>query len=379
MPVNPLSGDAPDKPLFTPGPLTTSRTVKEAMLHDVGSRDDVFIQTTKAIRNQLLEIGQVPNHGYEAILLQGSGTFGLEAVLASTTPPNGKWLIVINGAYGKRLQQIAQVLKLESVPLIFPENGPPEVAEVEAILQEDSTITHVAVVHCETTTGIINPVNTIGQAAKAAGKIFFVDAMSSFGAIPLHLADLQIDYLVSSANKCIQGVPGFCFILARREALLATKGYARSVSLDLLAQWQGLETNGQFRFTPPTHTLLAFQQALIELQVEGGVTGRATRYRHNYKTLIAGMRHLGFKTYLPPEHQSYIITAFYNPTHPNFDFAQFYQRLNKKGFVIYPGKVSDAACFRIGTIGHIFEDDIQNLLVTIQNTLSEMNVTLSTS
>ncbi len=365
-----------DKILYTPGPLTTSRTVKQAMLRDIGSRDFEFIQLVKNIRQQLLEVGQVAGQGYEAIIMQGSGTFGIEAVLSSVTPPDGKWLVIINGAYGHRIDHIANVLKIETIPLVYDEDRTPNLKEIEDALTVDKSITNVAVVHCETTTGLINPIKEIGGIVKEFGKRYFVDAMSSFGAIPLNIADCEIDYLVSSANKCIEGVPGFSFAIARREALLETEGYARSVSLDLLAQLKGLETNGQFRFTPPTHTLLAFGQALTELKQEGGVAGRAARYKHNYETLIAGMRQMGFTEYLEPEDQGYIITSFRYPTHPNFDFNEFYERLNNKDFVIYPGKVSNADCFRIGNIGRIFESDVQGLLAAIRETLIEMGIEL---
>jgi 2-aminoethylphosphonate-pyruvate transaminase len=236
-------------------------------------------------------------------------------------------------------------------------------------------------VHCETTTGLLNPIQEIGTVAAAYDKVFMVDAMSSFGAVPIPVADWGVHYLVSSANKCIEGVPGFSFVLARRDLLeqimrsTQSAGYARSLSLNLLAQWRGLEADGQFRFTPPTHAILAFRQALTELGAEGGVAGRAARYRHNYEILITGMRELGFIAYLRPEDQGYIITSFRYPDHPNFDFNRFYETLNNKGFVIYPGKVSDAACFRIGTIGRIHAADVQALLTAIQETLIEMGVT----
>lgn len=365
-----------DKTLFTPGPLTTSRTVKQAMLRDLGSRDFEFIQTVRDIRRQLLELAEVADQGYEAIIMQGSGTFGIEAVLSSVTPPAGKWLVIINGAYGRRIDHIANVLKIETTPLSYAEDRKPDLQEIEAALAADPAITHVAVVHCETTTGIINPVEEIGAIVKRFGRRYFVDAMSSFGALPLDVGKSEIDYLVSSANKCIEGAPGFSFALARREALLATEGYARSVSLDLLAQWQGLEANGQFRFTPPTHALLAFAQALQELKAEGGVPGRAARYRRNYETLIAGMRQMGFEEYLRPEDQGYIITSFHYPAHPNFDFNRFYEALNQKDFVIYPGKVSNADCFRIGHIGRIFEADVHSLLAAIRETLAELEIEL---
>ncbi len=365
-----------DKVLFTPGPLTTSQTVKQAMLRDLGSRDSEFIQLIQRIRRELLTLAGVIDQGYEAIIMQGSGTFGIEAVISSVTPPHGKWLVIINGAYGQRIAHIADVLKIETVRLTYPEDRPPVLAEIEAALQSDNSITHVAVVHCETTTGIINPIEKIGTVVKKYGPSYFVDAMSSFGAVPLNVADSRIDYLVSSANKCIEGVPGFSFVLARREALLATAGFARSVSLDLLAQLKGLEANGQFRFTPPTYALLAFAQALQELQQEGGIMGRAARYRANYETLVSGMRALGFAEYLQPEDQGYIITSFHYPPHPNFDFNRFYELLNQQGFVIYPGKVSNADCFRIGHVGRIFETDVRQLLAAIKDTLSAMDIDL---
>lgn len=365
---------AGDKPLFTPGPLTTSRTVKQAMLRDLGSRDYEFIELVRWIRGRLLELGGVASGAYEAVLMQGSGTFGIEAVLSTVTPPDGKWLILVNGAYGRRMAHIAEVLGIQTQVLTYPENTTPAPADAASALAADPRIRHVGVVHCETSTGIVADVAALGQVVHQAGRRFFVDAMSSFGAIPVNLAECHIDFLVSSANKCIEGVPGFSFVLARREALLEAEGYARSVSLDLLAQWRGLESNGQFRFTPPTHALLAFAQALQELDAEGGVPGRAARYRRNRDVLVAGMRRLGFQEYLAPEDQSYIITSFRYPEHPNFDFETFYRRLNDKGFVIYPGKVSDADCFRIGSIGRLFEADMHNLLRAIEETLAEMGV-----
>jgi 2-aminoethylphosphonate-pyruvate transaminase len=365
-----------DKILFTPGPLTTSRSVKQAMLKDLGSRDFAFIETIKELRNELLRLGQVEGEGYEAIPMQGSGTFGLESVLASAIPPNGKLLVVINGAYGKRIAQMAKVLKIDTSVLEYPEDQAPVVEEVAKAIDDDPAITHVEMVSCETTTGIFNPVEEVGQVCKDRGKVYYVDAMSSFGAVPLDIAKANIDYLVSSANKCIESVPGFSFVIAKKETLLKTEGWARSMSLDLLAQWKGLEANGQFRFTPPTHTILAFRQALKELEEEGGVEGRSARYSKNYETLVAGMREMGFVEYLKPEVQGYIITSFRFPNHPNFDFNRFYELLNEKDQVIYPGKVSNADCFRIGNIGRIFEADVKTLLASIQTTMKEMNIEL---
>jgi len=252
----------------------------------------------------------------------------------------------------------------------------PDLGLLEKTIASDPAITHVAVVHCETTTGIMNPIEAIGEIVARAGKVYFVDAMSSFGAVPVDVAKCHIDYLVSSANKCIEGVPGFGFVIAKRETLLKTKGYARSLSLDLLSQWQGLEANGQFRFTPPTHVLLAFYQALLELEAEGGPEARGARYKANYDRLVLGMRLLGFTEYLAEDLQGYIITSFRYPEHPRFDFEKFYSRLNDKGFVIYPGKVSNADCFRIGTVGRIFPADIAALLAAVLQTLEEMGIEL---
>ena len=364
-----------DPLLFTPGPLTTSRTVKEAMLRDVGSRDAAFISIVASIRERLLSLASVSQAaGYEAVLMQGSGTFGIEGVITSAVPPDGKLLVLANGAYGERIARIAEVARIEHAVLRSPEDVPVAHDRAEAALAADPAITHVAVVHCETTTGLLNPIEEIGAIVKATDRTYIVDAMSSFGAVPIEMTATGIDFLVSSANKCIEGVPGFSFVIANRDALLACEGQARTVSLDLHAQWYGLDKDGQFRFTPPTHAILAFQQALAELEAEGGVRGRAARYAANHRVLLDGMQAMGFRPYLALERQSYIITAFHYPVHPNFSFAEFYDRLSHAGFVIYPGKVSRAECFRIGTIGRIFESDVQQLLTAIRTVLDEMGV-----
>lgn len=360
--------------LFTPGPLTTSPTVKQSMLRDLGSRDKEFLSVVSHIRRRLLELGHVADGSYEAVLIQGSGTFAVEAVLSTVIPRRGKLLVAINGAYGYRMAKIAKVLGISCETMVFDEATPVLTERVRAALAQDSAITHVGTIHCETSTGILNPVSELGHAVSQLGRTLIVDAMSSFGGIPLDLAGDKIDFLISSANKCIQGVPGFAFVLARRDLLEAAEGCARSVSLDLLAQWKGFQNDGQFRFTPPTHALLAFQQALAELEEEGGVEGRARRYSANRRALMVGMTALGFDAYLASGHQSHIITTFRFPTHPRFDFSAFYDRLSELGFVIYPGKVSHADCFRIGTIGHIFPEDIHALVAAISRVLAEMQV-----
>ncbi len=368
-----------DKLLFTPGPLTTSLTVKQAMLRDLGSRDIEFINAVKQVRQALLKMGEVSQaQGYEAIIMQGSGTFGVEAVISSALPKaSGHLLVIINGAYGDRIAKMADVHGITKTVLKYAEDQYPSLTDIEETLTQNPAITHVVVVHCETTSGIFNPIKEIGTVVKKRGKTYIVDAMSSFGAVPTDIADNQIDFLISSSNKCIEGVPGFSFTIAQRDTLAACKGNARSLSLDLYAQWEGLEQNGQFRFTPPTHAILAFWQAVQEHQAEGGVTGRSARYQNNYNTLVEGMRQLGFKEYLPKEKQGYIISSFLYPQHPNFDFKRFYELLNEKDFVIYPGKLSQVDCFRIGNIGRITADDIRGLLAAIEETLREMAVTLA--
>jgi len=370
------SSSAKDKLLFTPGPLTTSLTVKQAMLRDLGSRDFEFMQAVSDVRSRLVALSGGSDSDYTAILMQGSGTFGIESVIGSTIPPDGKLLVLVNGAYGRRIAQIAAMLKIDHTVLNFPENEIVTSAAVEAALAADPNITDVAVIHCETTTGIMNPVQEIGEVVKKFDCCYLVDAMSSFGAVPLDIVAANIDFLVSSANKCIEGVPGFSFVIARRLTLAASRGFARSLSLDLFAQWEGLESNGQFRFTPPTHAILAYYQALLELEAEGGIAGRAERYYSNYETCLEGMQALGFKTYLDPKNRGYIITSFLYPENERFDFLEFYELLNQKGFVIYPGKLSKVDCFRIGHVGRIFPDDVRGLLQAVRESLVELGISL---
>jgi 2-aminoethylphosphonate-pyruvate transaminase len=362
-----------DKPLFTPGPLTTSAAVKRAMLRDLGSRDGEFMGVVRAVRHGLLAVAGVSQEdGYEAVPIQGSGTFGIEAVLTCAAPSGGKWLVVSNGAYGERMARICQVHRIDHAVLRCPEDARPDSAALDRALAADPAVTGVAAVHCETTTGILNPAEEMGRVTKAHGKTYALDSMSAFGGVEFDLPASGADFLVSSSNKCVEGVPGLSFCLCRRDALLATAGGARTLSLDLFDQWRALEQTGQFRFTPPTHVVLALARALEELAAEGGVPGRAARYRANQAALLAGMRALGFVEYLPPRLQSPIITSFRYPADPRFDFATFSGRLNDLGFVIYPGKVSGADCFRIGTIGRIFPDDVGALVRAVETCCREL-------
>jgi 2-aminoethylphosphonate-pyruvate transaminase len=364
---------ARDKLLFTPGPLTTSLSVKQAMLHDAGSWHFEFNDLVAGMREGLLELAGVSRAGgWEAVLLQGSGTYGVEAVFQTCVPPQGKVAVMTNGAYGERMIRMLQQAGIYHAVLRTAEDTPVSPEALENLLRLDGGITHVAAVHCETTTGILNPIEAIGQIARSHKKLYVVDAMSSFAGMPIDFERCGIDFLISSPNKCLEGVPGFSFVLCRREALFACEGYARSLSLDLLAQLKGFETNGQFRYTPPTHSLLALGQAIKEIKLEGGIEARAARYRQNHGILLEGLSGLGIQPYLKREVQSHIITAFTYPRTPSFSFSAFYRGLSERGFLIYPGKLTQVDTFRIGTIGRLFPSDVQQLVLAIGHALLEM-------
>lgn len=362
--------------LLTPGPLTTSPETKAAMLRDWGSWDDDFNQVTADIRRQLLAMAEAPNDEYACVPMQGSGTFAVESALACATEPDGKVLVLMNGAYGKRAAQLLNMMGRHYVTLDKGDYLPPQPNEVAALLQQDPAITAVFLVHCETSSGILNPLEAIAEVVQAHGKVFIVDAMSSFGGIPISLTKTPIDVLISSANKCIEGVPGFGFVILRQALLEAGKERAHSLSLDLYAQWEYMERTGQWRFTPPTHTVVAFQAALAQHREEGGVPGRCARYTRNRNALVNGMRALGFRTLLEDEWLSPIITTFLSPTDPAFEFNAFYAALKARGFLIYPGKLTEVESFRIGCIGQLGTTVIAELLSAIQAALADMEVSL---
>ncbi|XP_063879156.1 2-aminoethylphosphonate--pyruvate transaminase-like [Scylla paramamosain] len=365
------------KKLFTPGPLCCSTEVKAAMMQDLGSRDKDFIDCVKEIRTSLLEIAKVSEDDYTAVPLQGSGSYCVEAVLQTTSPREGaRVLVLANGAYGNRMVKMCKYAGIETRHETHAEDVPISVHEVKRLLEKDAAWTTVAIVHCETSSGVINPVEEVGLLVHryCPGAVFFVDAMSSFGAVPLDLTAARIDYLVSSTNKCLEGVPGFSYAICRKQHLLSCKANCRVMSLDLVEQHLSLESNGQFRFTPPTHTFLAFRTAIREYRKEGGLQGRAARYCENQRLLLEGMGRLGYRRLVQPQHASYIITAFLYPTHPNFDFKIFYTKLAEKGKVIYPGKVTRADCFRVGNIGHLFPADMTELLHCVEEVMREMGL-----
>ena len=347
--------------LLTPGPLTTTESVKQEMLFDHCTWDDDYKQITQKIRKELLSLAHVEESEYTVILMQGSGTFGVESVLSSVVGTGDKLLIAANGAYGERMADIAEHNRISYDIYNEAYNKVPDAEIIRERLEKDSAITHVSMVHSETTSGILNDIKAVGEVVHKSGKVFIVDAMSSFGGVDIPMKDWGIDFLISSANKCIQGVPGFSFIIARKDLLLASKGKARSLSLDLYDQWVTMEKDGKWRFTSPTHVVLAFAKAMEELQQEGGIAARSKRYTDNNKLLIARMKELGYDTYIDATHQGPIITTFLFPENANYTFSEMYEYIKERGYAIYPGKVTEAETFRVGNIGEIYSEDIEKL------------------
>lgn len=347
--------------LLTPGPLTTTETVKNVMMFDHCTWDDDYKKITQEIREKLLQLAHVQESDYTTVLMQGSGTFGVESVLSSIVPDNGKVLLLSNGAYGERAAKICQYHKIPCMHITQSYNQTPDRKNAGKLLEEHPEITHVMMIHSETTSGILNDIKSIGELAHNYGKVFVVDAMSSFAGVDIPVKDWHIDFLVSSANKCIQGVPGFSFIIANRELLKKSQGCARSLSLDLYDQWQCMEKDGKWRYTSPTHVVLAFRQALKELELEGGIAARHEHYQKNMDTLVENFEALGFKLYVDRAWQGPIIATFLYPQGKHFDFADMYAYIKERGYAIYPGKLTDADTFRIGVIGEIYQEDILKL------------------
>lgn len=360
-----------DYKLLTPGPLSTTDTVKEEMLTDSCTWDDDYKETTQNIREELLAIAGTDSKEYTTILMQGSGTFGVEAALTSLVPPaDSKLLIITNGKYGERIVEIADRANRKHVVYSTQYDEPPKLSELEELLSQDKDITHVVMVHCETTSGILNPLEEVGALVKQYNKVFIVDAMSSFGGIPINFE--TIDILISSANKCIQGVPGFSFVIAKRQLIEQAEGNASTISLDLYEQYVSM-SDGKWRYTSPTHVVLAFKQALEELKIEGGVSARNKRYVENQEVLSQGMKKLGFTPYIDRDLQSPIITTFLYPEHQDINFRSMYDYLKNRGFVIYPGKLTEVETFRIGNIGDITQGDMKEVVSVMEDYQSEIN------
>ena len=374
MTSKPAASETGDPLLLTPGPLTTSASVKQAMVHDWGSRDQGFIAINKMVLTKIVELAGAEGT-HVTVPVQGSGTFAVEAMITSFVPRTGKLLVVINGAYGQRAKKIAEIAGRAVATYETPEDTPPDLARLEAMLVADSAITHVFAVHCETTSGILNPIVEIAALVKKQGRRLLVDSMSAFGAIEIDARTVHYDALAASSNKCLEGVPGLGFVVCRNTALAECKGNATTLVLDLFDQAEGFAKTGQYRFTPPIHVIVALGKAIEEHAEEGGVEGRGKRYRENARVLIDGMRAMGFRTLLPNALQAPIIITFHMPTDPKFVFQRFYDGLKDRGYVIYPGKLTVADSFRMGCIGRLHPDHMRGALAAVREVLDEMRVT----
>jgi len=356
--------------LLTPGPLSTSPAVRASMVRDWCTWDDEYNAITREIRSRLETLADSENR-YAAVPLQGSGTFAVEAMIGGAVPRDGKILVLSNGAYGDRAARIAKTLGIPTVVHQTGELAPSDPSAVDEILEQDSGITHVLVVHVETTTGIVNPIEVVAAVARSRGRAVLVDAMSSFGGVPFDAGAMELEAFATSANKCLQGVPGIGLVFVDKKCLPAWEGRARSLSLDVFDQWREMENNqGKWRFTSPTHVVRAFLQALRELQDEGGIAKRNQRLRENQLRLVAGFRKLGFQTVLPDILHSPVITSFLSGTVAGFSFPEFYKSLKAEGFVLYPGKIGNLDSFRVGSIGHVFPTDMDRLVEAARRILS---------
>ncbi|MFM0238581.1 2-aminoethylphosphonate--pyruvate transaminase [Paraburkholderia phytofirmans] len=360
--------------LLTPGPLTTAFSTKEAMLRDWGSWDGDFRAMTALLRSSLLEIAGDTAGDYDCVPLQGSGSYCVEAMLGSLIPRDGHALVLANGAYGKRIATTLGYLGRAYTLLDKGDYLPPRGAEIEHMLDADPRITHVVAVHCETSSGILNPLEEIAAATAKKSRKLLIDSMSAFGAVPLDVREIACEAFVSSANKCIEGVPGFGFVIARKSALQEAKGRSHSLALDVHDQWDVMNRTGQWRFTPPTHTVAAFIEALRLHKLEGGQAGRLARYANNRDVLVAGMHELGFEPLLNARWRSPIIVTFFAPAHPSFSFEQFYELMKQQGFIIYPGKLTVVDSFRIGCIGQVDEHVMRRVVAACGNALRTMGV-----
>ncbi|HAO34064.1 MAG TPA: 2-aminoethylphosphonate--pyruvate transaminase [Candidatus Competibacteraceae bacterium] len=343
------------------------------MLRDWGSWDEDFNGLTASVCRRLLEAAHA-TETHVCVPLQGSGTYAVEAALATLLPWDSKTLVLTNGAYGQRMIRILKYLGRDLTALDMGDYFPPSPSQVDAMLADDPAISHVAVVHCETSSGILNPLEAIAEVVHRWDRRLFVDAMSSFGALPIDARALPFDGLASSANKCFEGVPGFSFALLRRDVLKDCADNAHSLSLDLYDQWDYMNRTGQWRFTPPTQVVAAFASALDQHGAEGGVAGRLARYTRNKAVLVEGMRAMGFHTLLDDRWLSPIIVTFHAPGHSNFNFKDFYQSIKRRGFIIYPGKLTQVESFRIGCIGQLFEEQMRGALAAVRAALDEMAI-----
>ena len=362
-----------DPILLTPGPLTTSLATKTAMLHDWGSWDASFNAITAEVRKQLLDIANA-HESHVCVPMQGSGTFSIEAAVNTLLPRNGHMLVLINGAYGKRMAKLVEMMGRKVSVFETPEDVPTTAADVDRLLSSDHSITHVGLIHCETSTGILNPLREIADVVARHQRSLIIDAMSSFGALAIDAADVPFDALIAASGKCIEGPPGMGFVLVRKSVLEKAAGNSTSLSLDLHDQWTYMEKTTQWRFTPPTHIVAAFHQALKQFVAEGGQPARLARYQKNYEALMTGMNELGLKPFLNPKIQAPIIVTILAPDHGNYEFKRFYNQVRDKGFVLYPGKLTQAETFRVGCIGAIGADEMRQAVHAIADALQGMGI-----
>jgi len=359
--------------LLTPGPLTTSDKTRAAMLRDWGSWDSDFNQITARIRQQVLRIV----HGeasHECVPLQGSGTFSVEAAIGTIVPRDGHVLVPNNGAYCQRIARICKELGRRVTTIDYREDQQVQAADVDRALAADPSITHVALVHCETGTGVLNPLHDVALVVEKHGRGLIVDAMSSFGAIDIDARRTPFDAVVAASGKCLEGVPGMGFVIARRSTLEKCEGNSHSLAMDLYDQWMYMGKTTQWRFTPPTHVVAALDEAITQFVEEGGLEARGGRYARNCKALIDGMAALGFRSYLDPAIQAPIIVTFHAPDDPKYDFKTFYQEVKKRGYILYPGKLTQVETFRVGCMGHFGEAGIPGAVAAVADTLEAMGI-----
>jgi len=345
--------------LLNPGPATTTDTVKNSLLvPDICPREKEFGELMKRVMKKLVDV----IHGgpeYTSVIFTGSGTAAIEACITSVVPHDKKIFIINNGAYGKRMVQIAKINKIDCIHYEEAVNKEINLNSIESFLKQNKReISHLAIVHHETTTGMLNPVNEICKISNSFGIECIVDAMSSYAGIPINIKEMNADFLISSSNKCIQGMAGLSFVISRVSSLDKLNNIPpRSLYLDLLGQFQSLKKTNQMRFTPAVQIFYALEQALNEYFEETAIR-RYERYKNSYDVLIRGLKDLGFKLYLPDHLHSKLLTTIYEPTNSAYSFNEMHDYLYEKGYTIYPGKCNNENTFRIANIGQIDQTDI---------------------
>ena len=368
-----MANHSRDPILLTPGPLTTTLATKYAMLRDWGSWDASFNAVTAEVRRKLLDV--VRGHAtHVCVPMQGSGTFSVEAAINTLVPRDGHVLVLINGAYGKRMAKLTQMMGRRASTFETADDVPTTAEDVDRLLTRDPSITHVGLIHCETSTGIRNPMEAIAAVVARHGKRLILAAMSSFGALPIDVSATPIDAIVAASGKCIEGPPGMGFVIARRSALEACEGRSTSLALDLYDQWVYMEKTTQWRYTPPTHVVVAFGAALDQFVVEGGQPARLARYAANGAALLDGMKALGLRSFLDASIQAPIIYTFHAPADPAYEFKRFYAEVRDRGFVLYPGKLTQLETFRVGCIGAIGPSEMRQAVLAIGDALKAMGI-----